>query len=395
KAEVLAEDTPAQSSSSSSSSATSEGRERGEDQFERWATQAGIKAPKLRHEVFPDALVGDLRGLKAVEATSKSEQLATVPAKAAISLAAEESTPFKSWVSPDFWDSQPWYVKLALKLLWERQLGAASAVEGYVNVLPAQGTFETLIHWTDQELDLLKYPKCAASAKRQRATWDKLHESLLARCSDGAGRAVKRDDLVWAMECVLSRAFNGRFGGGQNSAFLSGGLAVAAGAAYAFTEQPVWVLLAALALLPLTLPELGSLGAAISGKETKADDYVLVPFVDSMNHITTATTELSFSPVSGDLSVSVNRGYGEGEQVYISYGRKSNDELLQFYGFVETDCPADTFVVENIAAKLDLPEDRIRAVGDAGQRAALEELVICRGPDVVSKETVEGLRVLL
>lgn len=43
-------------------------------------------------------------GLKAVEATSKSEQLATVPAKAAISLAASESTPFKSWVSPDFWD---------------------------------------------------------------------------------------------------------------------------------------------------------------------------------------------------------------------------------------------------------------------------------------------------
>ena len=48
----------------------------------------------------------------------------------------------------------------------------------------------------------------------------------------------------------------------RQSAFLSGGLAVAAGAAYALTEQPVWVLLAALALLPLTLPELGSLGAA-------------------------------------------------------------------------------------------------------------------------------------
>ena len=46
--------------------------------------------------------------------------------------------------------SQQWYVKLALKLLWERQLGSASAVEGYVNVLPAQGSFETLVHWTDQ-----------------------------------------------------------------------------------------------------------------------------------------------------------------------------------------------------------------------------------------------------
>lgn len=41
-------------------------------------------------------------------------------------------------------------MKLALKLLWERQLGSASTVEGYVKVLPAQGSFETLIHWTDQ-----------------------------------------------------------------------------------------------------------------------------------------------------------------------------------------------------------------------------------------------------
>lgn len=41
-------------------------------------------------------------------------------------------------------------MKLALKLLWERQLGTASAVEGYVNLLPPPGSFNTLIHWTDQ-----------------------------------------------------------------------------------------------------------------------------------------------------------------------------------------------------------------------------------------------------
>lgn len=47
---------------------------------------------------------------------------------------------------------------------------------------------------------------------------------------------------------------------------------------------------------------------AVTGKSSAASsDYVLVPFVDSMNHVTSAKTELSFSPVSGDLSVSVNR----------------------------------------------------------------------------------------
>lgn len=71
-------------------------------------------------------------------------------------------------------------------------------------------------HSLTQELDGLEYPKCAASAKRQRATWDKLHANLVEQCPEGAGRAISRDDLVWALECVLSRAFNGRFGGGQN-----------------------------------------------------------------------------------------------------------------------------------------------------------------------------------
>lgn len=46
--------------------------------------------------------------------------------------------------------SQKWYVKLALKLLWEQHLGAASSVERYVDILPAQGSFHTLLHWTDE-----------------------------------------------------------------------------------------------------------------------------------------------------------------------------------------------------------------------------------------------------
>ena len=53
-------------------------------------------------------------------------------------------------------------------------------------------------------------------------------------------------------------------------------------------------------------------------------------------------------PTRPHLARSIRRGYREGEQVYISYGQKSNDELLQFYGFVEADCPADTFVVVSL-----------------------------------------------
>ncbi|CAM9836292.1 unnamed protein product [Ascophyllum nodosum] len=377
---------------------TSERNEFWEEQFERWASKAGITAPKLRHSVFKDTVFGDLRGLKAVQATSKMEQLVAVPRKASITLTGSESTPFKSWVSSDFWDSQSWYVKLALKLLWERQLGTASAVKGYVDFLPAQGSFDTLVHWTDQELDLLNYPKCSDSAKRQRVAWDNLYQNLVTSCPEGAGRTVTKDDLVWAMECVLSRAFKGRFGGGQNSVFISGGILASACAAYAVTEEAIWVILAALALLPLTLPELGSLGGAelFTGTKDVAKDYVLVPYVDSMNHATSATTDLSFSPLTSDLSVAVDRSFPAGEQAYISYGRKTNDELLQFYGFVEADCPADTFLVAgDIAAKMGCSDGKTRDVKDVDVRGGLDDLVICRGNEVVSKETLERLRALL
>ena len=35
-------------------------------------------------------------------------------------------------------------------------------------------------------------------------------------------------------------------------------------------------------------------------------------------------------------------------QAFITYGRQGNDRLLQFYGFVEADNPADTYVVCNL-----------------------------------------------
>ncbi|CAM9701895.1 unnamed protein product, partial [Ectocarpus sp. 4 AP-2014] len=81
------------------------------------------------------------------------------------------------------------------------------------------------------------------------------------------------------------------------------------------------------------------------------------------------------------------RGYREGEQAYISYGLKSNDELLQFYGFVEADCPADTYVLDDVAKSLGVP--------GAKGGTPTKEVVIRRGAEVVSAETLEYLRALL
>lgn len=43
------------------------------------------------------------RGLQAMEGTAASEQLVSIPAGATVSLKASESSPFRSWVSEEFW----------------------------------------------------------------------------------------------------------------------------------------------------------------------------------------------------------------------------------------------------------------------------------------------------
>jgi hypothetical protein len=41
-------------------------------------------------------------------------------------------------------------------------------------------------------------------------------------------------------------------------------------------------------------------------------------------------------------------------QAFITYGRQGNDRLLQFYGFVEADNPADAYVMLDLDAKIEV-----------------------------------------
>ena len=70
----------------------------------------------------------------------------------------------------------------------------------------------------------------------------------------------------------------------------------------------------------------------------------------------------------------------QGEQVFITYGQQSNDKLLQYYGFVEAKNPSDVFVVPSLLNALkdlpytDIPEERVRAVEQAGLMPALQQV---------------------
>lgn len=63
----------------------------------------------------------------------------------------------------------------------------------------------------------------------------------------------------------------------------------------------------------------------------------LVPWADMLNHSSEVETFLDYDKASQGIVFTTDRSYQPGEQVFISYGKKSNGELLLSYGFVPTE----------------------------------------------------------
>ena len=70
--------------------------------------------------------------------------------------------------------------------------------------------------------------------------------------------------------------------------------------------------------------------------------YVLCPVVDMFNHRSTAKADVSYNYFTNQFEVRIDSGYQAGEQVFISYGKQSNDRLLQYYGIFL--CAVHTYI---------------------------------------------------
>ena len=79
----------------------------------------------------------------------------------------------------------------------------------------------------------------------------------------------------------------------------------------------------------------------------KAKWYVICPVIDMANH-----TGLSILPIMRIVSSRPHLPppglLAEGKEVRISYGARSNDALLQNYGFVERTNPHDVYVMPSL-----------------------------------------------
>jgi len=147
------------------------------------------------------------------------------------------------------------------------------------------------------------------------------------------------EQFEWAMEAVHSRAFCGDFGIGGGSSLPTvaniGAPAFAALAGFAYYVplhgQNDAVLLA--------LAALGSVPSLINLLRESPPVAVLLPLIDSANHLEEADSSIEYSAITD--SFELNGGPGcllkedDGtQQLYISYGKKSDKELLLNYGFL-------------------------------------------------------------
>ncbi|KAM1016184.1 hypothetical protein ACFX13_046648 [Malus domestica] len=81
----------------------------------------------------------------------------------------------------------------------------------------------------------------------------------------------------------------------------------------------------------------------------------LVPWADMLNHSCKVDAFLDYDKSSQGVVFSTDEAYEPGEQVFISYGKKSNGEILLSYGFAprEGTNPRDSVEVPVSLSKSD------------------------------------------
>lgn len=286
-------------------------------------------------------------GLLATQQLDANNVVVSVPTSLALYVEAPGGGPDDRTVR-DYFDKKslaeaPWYAQFAAYLCamdkTTKTKGGTIDMRPWLESLPR--SFDTPIHWTETARDELQYSHLSESVAKQEQDWNRFYNNLMMDASSEMSK-LTFDDFLWGCECARSRAFSGAYTG---SAFNP--------LPYAFTL----LLVTAYIGLNLGTLEQAANGAAVVvcasilkdfvvPKLFKKKRYVICPLIDMANHKSIGTTgEVSFEFFGDAYSLAMSSGVSKNSEVYISYGARSNDQLLQYYGFVETDNPHDVYVM--------------------------------------------------
>ncbi|KAG9448581.1 hypothetical protein H6P81_008546 [Aristolochia fimbriata] len=243
--------------------------------LQKWLSESGLPPQKMRIETVE---VGE-RGLVALKNIRKREKLLFVPPSLIITADSE-------WTCPEAGDvlkrnSVPDWPLLATYLISEASAGDSSRWNNYISALPRQPY--SLLYWSQSELDMY----LVASQIRERA---------IQRITDVTGtykdlqlRIFSKYPNLFPEEIFNIDTFKWSFG----------------------------ILFSRLVRLP-------SMGEKVA----------LVPWADMLNHNSEVETFLDYDKASEGIVFTTDKSYQPGDQVFISYGKKSSGELLLSYGFV-------------------------------------------------------------
>ncbi|KAK6116312.1 hypothetical protein DH2020_049939 [Rehmannia glutinosa] len=243
--------------------------------LQEWLSECGLPAQKMAIQKVD---VGE-RGLVALKNIRKGEKLLFVPPTLFITADSEWSCREAGEVLKQY--NVPDWPLLATYLISEAGLTNSSRWSNYISALPRQPY--SLLYWTRSELD--RYLE--ASQIRQRA---------IERINDVTGTYNDLRDRIFSKypDLFPEKVFN--------------------------MESFKW----SFGILFSRLVRLPSMDGRVA----------LVPWADMLNHNCEVETFLDYDKSSQGVVFTTDRAYQPGEQVFISYGKKSNGELLLSYGFV-------------------------------------------------------------
>ena len=230
----------------------------------------------------------------------------------------------------------PWYVQFSLYLHSLKSDGSEIDRSPWLASLPS--SFDTPIHWTEDQRQELQYEAMDRSVARQEALWKSQFDQI---SKSGAFGSLSWEDFVWGCETARSRAFSGTTAGRFNPgiyAFTLLLVAVYVGLGLGTLEQAAngaGVVFSASVLKDFVVPKL-----------FKKKQYVICPVIDMANHNSVNfNAQVSLEYFANTYSMVSSQSVSKGKPVEISYGGRSNDQLLQYYGFVEEDNPSDVYIM--------------------------------------------------
>lgn len=261
-----------------------------------WCRSSGIHSPLLNI-----SKVNGHRGLFATRAINPGDEVISIPRNAALIVDVNDEKPppfliFKSLES-SFWQTIPWYTRLAILLLDTCLAGPHSKFSTYVNALPKE---PNSVLWAYQRSgrsslvhQLSRYhmlPVVDRYRGQVKTSFLDFREALPSRLR----HLVSLESFCWAISNVASRAFG--------------------------------------------------IPPAQSRSQTPAE-YALLPMLDMANCSVHIPTTVKYDEQNETICVETGAAFSPGEQLYLSYGSKSNDDFMFFYGFVEGNNPANTVII--------------------------------------------------